>query len=169
MLTFNTTVLKFKEQGEKTGWTYIEIPLEITEKLNPGVKKAYRVKGTINKIKINMIALTPMGNGHFIMALKADLRKAIGITTGSKVCVGLALDKSVIEINAALMACLADEPIALANFNKLAPSHKKYYSNWIEQAKTEATQTKRIAQTVTAMLQNMNYGELIRSLKVNGD
>ena len=47
MLTFNTTIQKFGKQGEKTGWTYIVVPEKISKKLNPGVKKSYRVKGKL--------------------------------------------------------------------------------------------------------------------------
>lgn len=63
------------------------------------------------------------------------------------------------------MQCLTDEPKALAYFNKLPKSHQNYYSKWIESAKTEATQAKQIAQTVTACSRGQHYGEMIRSLK----
>jgi uncharacterized protein YdeI (YjbR/CyaY-like superfamily) len=64
---------------------------------------------------------------------------------------------------------LNDEPIALANFNKLPGSHQKYYSKWIESAKTEQTKTKRIAQAVNALTKNLHYGQMIRSLKKEPD
>ena len=59
----------------------------------------------------------------------------------------------------------ADEPIALEYFNSIPLSHRKYYSNWIESAKTEPTKAKRIAQTVTACARRQNYAEMIRSLR----
>ena len=39
MVHFITTILKFDKQGEKTGWTYIEIPADIAEQLKPNNKK----------------------------------------------------------------------------------------------------------------------------------
>ena len=45
MIHFNAVIKKFNEQGEKTGWTYIEIPEEIASKIKPGYKKSFRVKG----------------------------------------------------------------------------------------------------------------------------
>jgi len=38
MICFNTTILKFAEKGEKTGWTYILIPNEISQQINPEQK-----------------------------------------------------------------------------------------------------------------------------------
>ncbi len=45
MLKFTTTIKKFDKQGEKTGWTYIEIPAAIAQQLNPENRKSFRVKG----------------------------------------------------------------------------------------------------------------------------
>lgn len=41
---FTTTIHKFDKQGEKTGWTYFEIPADLAQKLKPGNKKSFRVK-----------------------------------------------------------------------------------------------------------------------------
>nr|MBP8249452.1 DUF1905 domain-containing protein [Chitinophagales bacterium] len=43
--TYTTIIKKFGTMGEKTGWTYVEIPSDIAEELNPGIKTSYRVKG----------------------------------------------------------------------------------------------------------------------------
>jgi len=67
------------------------------------------------------------------------------------------------------MECLADEPKALAFFNDFVPSHKRYFSNWIESAKTEPTKTKRITQTITALLKGFDFGQMLRSLKQTRD
>ena len=48
MVSYSTTILKFDEQGEKTGWTYIVIPSAIAQKLKPGNKKSFRVKGKLD-------------------------------------------------------------------------------------------------------------------------
>ena len=65
MLSFTTTILKFSKQGEKTGWTYIVVPDKIAKKLNPGVKKSYRVKGKLDDYKIEKTALIP--NSTFVI------------------------------------------------------------------------------------------------------
>ena len=61
------------------------------------------------------------------------------------------------------MDCLADEPAAIEFFKTLAGSHQRYFSKWIDSAKTIETKTKRIAWAVTALAKKQGYGEMIRS------
>ena len=44
MVRFTATIKRFAEQGEKTGWTYIDVPVALAEKLQPGNKKGFRVR-----------------------------------------------------------------------------------------------------------------------------
>ena len=88
-ITFTTTILRFASQGEKTGWSYIEIPAKIAEQIKPGVKKSFRVKGTIDDHVIKWVALLPMGEGHFILPINAAMRKGTGKRKGDKVKVSL--------------------------------------------------------------------------------
>ena len=162
---FTALIKKFNQQGEKTGWTYIDIPEAIATQLLPGSKKSFRVKGWLDQYAYEGLSLVPMGGGDFILALNASIRKSIGKTKGAMVKVRMEIDTKPVIISPDLMECLQDEPKALAYFNALPPSHRKYYSNWIESAKTETTKAKRIVQTLTACSQQMSYGEMIRSLK----
>ena len=43
-IIFTAMLKKFSSQGEKTGWTYIEIPKKVTEQLQPGNKKSFQGK-----------------------------------------------------------------------------------------------------------------------------
>lgn len=165
MLKFTTTIKKFDKQGEKTGWTYIEIPAAIAQQLNPENRKSFRVKGFLDEYAFSKISLLPLGGGDFIMALNATIRKCIGKGKGAFIEVKMEADRSPVLLSPELMECLSDEPKALDFFNKLPKSHQNYFSKWIESAKTEATKAKRIAQTVTACLRGQGYGEMIRTLK----
>ncbi len=78
MIEFKVVIEKFSKQGEKTGWTYIEVSAEIAQKLKPGNKKTFRVKGYLDDFYFEGIALLPMGGGNFIMPLNASHRKKIG-------------------------------------------------------------------------------------------
>jgi uncharacterized protein YdeI (YjbR/CyaY-like superfamily) len=71
------------------------------------------------------------------MALNAAIRKSIGKGKGAILQVRIEPDQSPVLLSTELMQCLADEPKALAFFNKLPKSHQNYYSKWIESAKTE--------------------------------
>ena len=169
MVKFTVTILKFGEQGEKTGWTYITIPAEIALQLMPDNKKSFRVKGKLDEYLIKGVALLPMGEGAFIMALNAALRKGIGKKKGHLLQVQLELDTVPYEVNKTLIECLKDEPKALSYFEALPTAHKNYFSKWIESAKTTPTKTKRITMTVNAMLKKNNFPEMLRSAKVDDD
>ncbi len=169
MVRFTTTILKFKSQGEKTGWTYIAITAAHAEQLNPGCKKSFRVKGKFDNYTFDGMSLLPMGEGNFIIPLKADVRKALKKRAGDELKVYLAFQEKAYEIASDFFECLTDEPAALIFFNTLPGSHRNYFSKWIESAKTEITRTKRIAQAVDALLKKMGYAEMIRAQKDHKD
>lgn len=165
MIKFSTAIKKFGELGEKTGWTYIEIPVEIADKINPGVKKSYRVKGQFDDFKFEKTAMLPMGGGSFIIPINASIRKALGKRKGSSINVSITLDEREIEIDKTFLTCLADEPKALEFFNTLPGSHRNYFSKWIESAKSETTKENRIARAVTALSRKQGYPEMIKAGK----
>jgi len=165
MITYTTTILKFDQQGEKTGWTYIVVPAELADQLKPGFKKSFRVKGKLDAHPIRQIALLPMGDGNFILPLNGAMRKATGKRKGALLQVQLTVDKLPYQLNAEFLECLADEPRALEQFDSLPMSHRNYYSKWINSAKTEPTRTKRIALAVTSLPRKMDFGEMLRSQK----
>lgn len=165
MIEFNTTILQFGSQGEKTGWTYISIPADLAAKLKPGNKKSFRVKGKLDQLPIKAVALMPMGGGEFIMALNAAMRKGIGKKKGAMVHVALQADNKPVPLSAEFLACLDDEPTARSYFHTLPRSHQLYFSKWIESAKTEATRVKRISQAVTALARKEGFGEMVRRLR----
>lgn len=165
MVSFTTSLLQFAEQGEKTGWTYIEIPADLAQKMKPGNKKSFRVKGKLDSFSIKAAAIMPMGGGRFILPVNAEMRKGIGKRKGAMVKVQLQEDKAEIPISADLQACLKDDPDAQAGFSKLSKGHQRYFSNWIESAKTEATKTKRLTQAMIALGKGWGYPEMIRAAK----
>ncbi|MBS1952061.1 MAG: hypothetical protein OJF59_000996 [Cytophagales bacterium] len=163
MLRFSTTILKFDKQGEKTGWTYIEIFPAQAQKINSGVKVGYRVKGKLDHFQFEKLALLPMGEGGFILPLNAKTRKAIGKKMGDKIIVEMELDKRQIEPSADFMKCLKADPEAMKFFKTLSGSHQRYFSKWIDDAKTVQTKTKRIVMALTAFSNKQGYAEMIRA------
>ena len=106
-----------------------------------------------------------MGEGNFIMALKTEIRKAIGKRKGAVVKIKMEADDKPVTINPDLLKCLADEKEAFSFFDSLSPGHQKYFSNWIDGARTETTKANRIAQAITAMILKEDYGAMIRRIK----
>lgn len=162
MIHFTTIIKKFASQGEKTGWTYIDIPSEIATQLKPGCKTSFMVKGSLDLCVLSQVSLLPMGEGNFIIPLNAAIRKKIKKVAGAPLAVSLEADDEPYLYNNDLMACLADEPAAGAFFSTLTGSHKKYFSKWIDSAKTESTKAKRIARTVYALSRGLGYPEMIK-------
>ena len=113
MIQFTTIIKKFSDQGEKTGWTYIEIDAAIAEKLKPNNKKSFRVKGSLDNYTFESLALLPMGEGNFILALNAAIRKKICKRKGASLKVIIDIDNAPVKLNTELMECLADEPAGL--------------------------------------------------------
>ncbi len=163
MIRFTTKILRFKEMGEKTGWSYIRIPAAHAQKLMPGNKKSFRVKGKLDDLAVEKMALIPMGEGDFILALKASVRKALRKQKGDLLRVEMDVDKAVIKPPKELMECLADEPAALAFFSSLPKSHQNYFGGWVRAAKTEGTRTKRIVCVVDAMVKKLRFNEMLRA------
>jgi hypothetical protein len=165
MVAFKPVIKKFAERGEKSGWTYIEIPATVAEKLKPGNKKTFRVKGSLDAHAIAGVALLPMGGGAFIMALNATMRKAIRKTTGATLQVKLEADLRERALPPGFMDCLADEPAALAHYQQLNKSHKGYFTIWLTSVKTDAARTKRIGQAVNALAKGQDFVQMLHALK----
>src|ERR1700756_4128724 len=169
MVEFTTIMLQFAEQGEKTGWTYIDIPADIAQELKPGNKKSFRVRGILDALPVSGLALMPMGEGTFIMALKADIRKALHKNAGAMLHVKLEEDTDYkVEIPGDLQECFDFEPETWEFFNSLPKSHREYFIKWVNEAKTNETRAKRIVNTVNAMLRKWPYNVMLREMRKEG-
>ena len=165
MIKFTSTIHQFAEQGEKTGWTYIEVPADLAQELKPGNKKSFRVKGKLDQYAISGVALVPMGGGRFIMAINAAMRKGIGKKKGAMVTVQLQIDKNQLEPTPDFLDCLEDEPKAKATFARLLPSHRNYFIKWMAGVKSEAAVAKRMATVITALSKGQDAIAMFQSLK----
>jgi hypothetical protein len=163
MVQFTATIHRFGEKGEKTGWTYFEVPPDLAQEIKPGNRKEFKVKGKLDAHPIKRVSLLPMGGGKFIFVLNAALRKAIGKKHGAMVKVQLAEDKSEFVFNKDFIECLNDEPAAKQFFHGLTGSHQRYFSKWIDDAKTEPTKVKRITMAVNALAKKWGYPEMLRA------
>lgn len=162
MIKFTAAVQQFDKKGEKTGWSYIDVPADLASELKPGVKRSFKVKGKLDALVINQVSLIPMGNGNFILPFNAAMRKGTGKKKGAMVIVQLTEDKEQYKLNKDLLECLADEPAAMAFFNTKTRSFQQYYSKWIESAKTETTRAKRIAMAVSSLAKRIEFGDMLR-------
>lgn len=164
-MTIKATIQKFKEQGEKTGWTYIHISSEDIHTIYPDYKKSFRVKGKIDSFEFKGIALLPMGDGSFIMPLNKIIRKEINKVAGDQVILSIEIDNTVSVTFEPLNECLMNEPELYKKFYNLRKYHQNYFSNWIKNAKTTTTQVKRITMVLKALEQGLSFSEMLRQGK----
>ncbi|MBL7741388.1 MAG: DUF1905 domain-containing protein [Chitinophagaceae bacterium] len=134
-----------KFQG-KGGWTYAQIPEIPMDTQSPFGWR--RVKGSIDGHEFSQYHLMPMGNGKLFLPVKAAIRKKIGKKEGDWVMVVIFPDNDPVAIPAELKTCLEDEPKANQFFQKLSDSEKKFYIEWIYNAKKEETRISRIVKTI---------------------
>ena len=161
-ICFTAKLEKFGANGDKTGWTYFIISETISNKLKPGVRNGFRVKGTLDDFEIKQVSLLPVKAGKYMMPFNAAMRKATGKKAGDKISVEIEADDSEKKLSEDFLLCLADDPDAQQYFDSLPKSHQHYYSKWIEDAKTEPTKTKRIAIVVNGLARHMDYGAMLR-------
>lgn len=163
MVQFSAEIERFGRNGEKSGWFYLIVPGTVASQLKPGNKRFFRVRGTINGREYTGLGLLPAGDGDFILAVNASLRKALKAGLGDVLHLNVEEDTDfVITTPADLELCLSEEPHLLERFLKFNKSNRNYFINWINSAKTEPTRTRRIAMTVEAMELGLDFGGMMR-------
>lgn len=167
MVSFEAEIEKTHKEGEKYGWTYILIPVEVAQQINPGVKTGYRVKGKIGNHVCKQTGIMPVGGGKFMLALNAKMRKDISEKVGDKVLVSLELDTEEPPFSEELLEALTYDVTAENFFNALTKGNRRYFSSWVESAKTFETKSKRIFMTVEACAKGMKFGEMMHYYKKN--
>lgn len=165
MVKFTAIIHRFDTMGEKTGWTYIEVPPDLVQELKPGNRKEFKVKGKLDTHAITRHSLLPMGGGKFILVLNATIRKAVKKAKGAMVEVKLQVDNSEFVFNKDFLSCLEDEPAATEYFKTITGSHQRYFSKWIDDAKTDPTKVKRISMAIVALSRKMGFPEMLRAAK----
>ncbi len=139
---FRTTV----ELGGRTA-TGLRVPDEVVDALGAGKRPPVTV--TLGGYAYRT-TVAPMG-GAFWVPLAAEHREAAGVQAGEEVDVRVELDTAPREtpLPDDLAAALDDG--ARAFFDGLAPSHRKEWVRWIEEAKKPGTRAARIEKTAEAL------------------
>ncbi|WP_257667495.1 YdeI/OmpD-associated family protein [Parapedobacter tibetensis] len=164
MVNFDAEIVKDHRKGATQGWSYVEVPQAIAHQLKPGYKQVYRVRGKIDGQLFSGMALTPAGDGDYSLPINGRMRKLLKKGEGDMLSLSLEEDKDfTIEMPEDLEICLLDDEADLmGRFMALAKSHRNYFINYINGAKTEPTRTKRIVMTIEAMALELDFGAMIR-------
>ena len=141
-MEFRTTVV----QSGKTA-TGLQVPDEVVAALGGGRRPPVTVTLGGHGYRTTV---APMG-GAFWIPLAAEHREAAGVAAEQQVDVSIELDSAprTVELPEDLSAALDDA--ARAHFEGLAPSHKKEWVRWVEEAKKPETRATRVEKTVEAL------------------
>lgn len=142
--SFETTLVRPEGVGT---WTFAPIPVDLAKQT--GIRARLRVKGTIDAVPFKG-TLLPSGSGRHFVVVKKEVRDKIGKNAGDSVKVEFDLDSSPVKVSTPrdFSNALASIPRARAEFEAMAPSHKKAYVTWIESAKAQETRDRRIAKAI---------------------
>ncbi|MBK8562880.1 MAG: DUF1905 domain-containing protein [Saprospiraceae bacterium] len=133
----------------KGGWSYVAISeIPASERRPMGL---VRVRGFIDSYELKQFNLLPMKDGKMLLPLKAAVRKQIRKQAGDFVHVVLFADDSPVVVPDEFMLCLLESPKAHQFFETLSDSNKKYYIDWIEEAKRIETKAERINKTINLL------------------
>lgn len=141
-MEFRSTVVL----GGKTA-TGIQVPDDVVEALGSGKRPPVVVTVGGHRYRTTV---APMGGSYWI-PLAAEHREAAGVAAGQEVAVDLELDTAPREVPLPDDLAAAMDDAARATFDGLAPSHKKEWVRWVEEAKRPETRTTRIAKTVEGL------------------
>ena len=113
-----------------------------------GAGKTPAVRVTINSMSV--AARVGRMGGENLVGLSKKLRADLGVEIGDVVDVVIALDAAPREIAVppALAAAFAADPSAKSGFDVLAPSHRKEFARWIDEAKRDETRRSRVEQAL---------------------
>jgi len=167
MIKFTATLERFKNKGEKTGWTIASLPDSVYKKFKRPDKKEFRVKGFIDDVAVEKLVVYPIGHGEFILALNGVLRKKLGKEAGDTIALRLELDEAGGLRSPEMIEALKEDGVAWLAFQALKVSHQNYFHRHVANAKRADTKAGRIIETIMAMHQGMDFGEMIRAQKKN--
>ena len=141
-MEFRTTVV----QSGKTA-TGLQVPDDVVAALGGGKRPPVTV--TLGGYGYRT-TVAPMG-GAFWIPLAAEHREAAGLQAGQEVDVRVELDTAPREtpLPEDLAAALDDD--ARAFFDGLAPSHRKEWVRWVEDAKKPETRAARVEKSAEAL------------------
>jgi Bacteriocin-protection, YdeI or OmpD-Associated/Domain of unknown function (DUF1905) len=93
--------------------------------------------------------------GEFLLGLNRAVREEAGVEAGDTVEVKLELDTAPrqVQVPEALANALAGDSVARAAFDRLAYTHRKEYTRWIDEAKRDETRQRRVAQALEMLRQ----------------
>ncbi|MGC2669678.1 MAG: YdeI/OmpD-associated family protein [Candidatus Nitrosopolaris sp.] len=129
-LTFKTKLMRPEEVGT---WTFASISMELANRAQ--LRARMRIRGTIDGTHFRS-SLMPARDGDVFVIVNKELREKIGKGNGEVVeMTWVGILRRLLTVFPDLKKALSQNAKAETYFRKMAPSHRKAYVQWIEQAK----------------------------------
>ena len=133
---------------------FVSVPFDVAEIY--GSKGHIKVKAWFDGYPYRGI-LANMGTGCHVIIVRKDVRKAIQKKVGDTVSVELEKDteERVVVLPEVLMQVLTENPKAKIFFDTLSYTNRKEYVTWLNSAKKEETQKRRLEETIIKLLKGL--------------
>jgi len=141
-MEFRTTVTL----GGKTA-TGLQVPDDVVTALGAGRRPPVVVTVGGHTYRTTV---APMGGASWI-PLSAEHREAAGVRAGDEVDVVVEHDPAPREVTLPDDLAAAFDDALRATFDALAPSHRKEWVRWVEEAKKPETRAARVTRTVDSL------------------
>ena len=116
-----------------------------------------RISGWIDDVEIRQFNLLPMKNGQKMLVIKAAIRKQIGKKAGDQVLIKLYPDDTPVDIPEEILDSLLQSPRAYDHFMHLTDSNKKFYIDWVTEAKQVDTKVNRLVKMIGQLEQKRKF------------
>ena len=141
-----------KVQGNDAGGAWIDVPFDLKQTYGKG--NLVPIVATFDGRVTYQGSLAKMGGEFAMLLLRNDVRAELGDPQpGDRVHVRLVLDSAprVVNLPDDVAALVEANPAAAATWETLAPSHKREYARWIEDAKRPETRQRRVEETISRL------------------
>jgi Bacteriocin-protection, YdeI or OmpD-Associated/Domain of unknown function (DUF1905) len=131
-------------QTPEKGWSGLAVPSQFL-----GLRRRVGLRGSMNG-KPFWVSAQPMGDGNHWVTVNKAMRAEMGLVGDEEVRVEFVIDdkRPPVAVPPDLAAALKVNGAAAANFERMAPSHRKEYVLHILEAKRLETRARRIEQVV---------------------
>lgn len=135
-----------QKQTAKGGWHFVVIPAIPPKYKNE--QGLVRIRGFVDGFELRQFNLLPIKTGESMLVLNAQLRKSIGKKAGDTVQVKLYPDQSKVSVPEEILDSLLQSEEAYSFFQTLTESNKKYYIDWVMEARMIDTKVSRIVKMI---------------------
>jgi len=129
---------------------YVDMPATISRAM--GKRGHVPIKGSVNRFPIRA-TLVPTGAGRHRLYINGEMRKGAGVDTGDRITVSIEPDTGprMPPFPEALQKALAVNKEAKAVWDRLPPSHRKEYLDYLNWLKTPESLERNVKKVIAAL------------------